>query len=301
MEKDILQMLKSVCPDVKESEPMKYHTTFKIGGAADFFLTPDTKLQIEDTIKLCKEKNIPYFVLGNGSNLLVSDKGIEGVVINIAESFSYANISGTKVVAGAGILLSRLSKILLSSELTGFECASGIPGTLGGAIYMNAGAYGFEMKDVVTSVTYIDENGEIKTACSKELDFGYRKSMFSKRNCVILEIEMEFDTGKKSEILSKINEYTQKRNEKQPVNLPSAGSVFKRPEGYFAGSLIENAGLKGYKIGGAEVSSKHAGFIVNTQNATACDVLDLINHIIKTVEEKFGVRLEPEIKLIGKK
>jgi len=297
---EILEMLRKISHDTVADEPMKNHTSFKIGGPADYFTEPDNVEQIGQIIEFCKNEKLPCFIMGNGSNLLVSDKGIEGVVVNIGDKFSGVEIDGKRVFAGAGILISRFSKILLENELSGLECGSGIPGTLGGGIYMNAGAYGFEMKNVVKSVTYADENGEIKKASGEELDFGYRKSMFTGRNCVIILAEMEFEKGNKEDIKKLMAECTAKRVDKQPLSMPSAGSVFKRPEGNFAGTLIEQAGLKGYSIGGAQVSEKHAGFIVNTGGATADDVLKLIDYIIKTVEEKFEVTLEPEIRLIGR-
>lgn len=301
MDLRFFERLKNICPDAVADEPMHKHTTFRIGGDADYFVIPGDTEDIFNIIKLCKEEKVPYTVVGNGSNLLVSDKGIEGVVICISDLLGKVEIDGTTVTAGAGILLSRLSRVLAGEELSGMECGSGIPGTLGGAIYMNAGAYGFEMKHVVKKVTYLDEEGEIKEACGEELSFGYRRSMFTGRSCVILCAEMEFEKGNLEKIKALMSECTFKRNDKQPTDMPSAGSVFKRPVGYFAGALIEEAGLKGFSIGGAEVSKKHAGFIVNTGGATAKDVTDLIEHIIKTVRERSGVILEPEIKLIGRK
>lgn len=300
MEKIFFDRLLSICPDTVIDEPMKAHTTFKIGGTADYFSCPDNIKAISGIIKLCKEYNIPYFVMGNGSNLLISDDGIDGVVICIEDAISNIRIKEDTVVAGAGVLLSKLAKNARDNSLSGLEFASGIPGTLGGAIYMNAGAYGGEMKDIVKSVKYLDDGGNEKRIDIDELEFGYRKSFFSNKNYIILESELKLDKGNIDEISEKMNELMKKRNSKQPVEMPSAGSVFKRPEGHFAGTLIEEAGLKGYSVGGAEVSEKHAGFIVNKGNATAKDVMDLVEHIQKTVREKFGVELVPEIKLVGR-
>ncbi len=284
--------------EIKKNELMKNHTSFKIGGPADEFCAVKTAREIAEMIEYAKEKGIPYTVIGNGSNLLVSDKGIRGLVIKIARGFDYAEVSGEEINAESGILLSRLANVALGNNLSGMEFASGIPGTLGGAIYMNAGAYGGEMKDIVESVIYL-ENGEIKTACEDELAFGYRKSMFALKNAVIISAKISLKKAKHAEIKAKMEDFKERRTSKQPLSMPSAGSVFKRPERHFAGKLIEDAGLKGFSVGGAEVSEKHSGFIVNTGGATAQDVLDLIDHIQKTVYEKSGVRLETEVKTLG--
>jgi len=280
-----------------KNEPMKNHTSFKIGGPADEFCIAKNEEEIIELISYAKEKNIPYFVMGNGSNLLVSDKGIRGLVINLSGAFSEYEISGDVIKAKSGALLSTLAKAAQRESLTGMEFASGIPGTLGGAIYMNAGAYNGQMSDIVKSVTYL-ENGEIKTLESG-FGFGYRKSVFADMGAIILEAELQLKKGNIDEIKEKTEDLKRRRTEKQPLNLPSAGSVFKRPEGHFAGRLIEAAGLKGYKIGGAAVSGKHAGFIVNTGGATASDVMSLIKHIQSEVKNKFGVELETEVKEVG--
>lgn len=293
------EKLNKICPNTSENEPMSKHTTFRIGGCADFFSAPENSSQLLNILTLCKENQVPYMILGNGSNLLVSDLGIEGVVVSLS-NLSNAEICNTSVFAEAGILMPRLASILMNGGLSGFEKLSGIPGTLGGAIYMNAGAYGSEIKDIVKSVTYIDENLTLQKAFPSELDFGYRKSMFSGTKHIILSAELEFAKKNPDEIKKETAVYTEKRTSKQPLNFPSAGSTFKRPEGYFAGDLIERAELKGYRIGGAEVSEKHAGFIINRQNASAADVMNLIEHIQKTVEEKFSVKLIPEIKITGR-
>ncbi|HAL62814.1 MAG: UDP-N-acetylmuramate dehydrogenase [Firmicutes bacterium] len=283
--------------NVIKNEPMKNHTSFKIGGIADEFCAPSSIEEIVECIKYAKKKNIPYFVIGNGSNILVSDKGIRGLVIKISGEFSRYEICGDIIKAQSGVLLSVLAKAAQKDSLSGMEFASGIPGTLGGAVYMNAGAYGGEMSDIVKSVTYL-ENGEIKKI-ENGFDFGYRKSLFAKIGAVVLEAELQLKKGNTDEIKAKMEDYKVRRTEKQPLNFPSAGSVFKRPEGHFAGGLIEDAGLKGFETGGAKVSEKHAGFIINTGDATASDVLKLIKHIQKTVKEKYGVELETEVKLMG--
>lgn len=297
----MIDKLREISENIKLNEEMKNHTTFKIGGPADIFISAGSAEEIQKVIALCKETGTPCMVMGNGSNMLVSDKGIRGVVLQVGNKMASCRIDGEKVYAEAGILMSALAKKILAAELTGFEFASGIPGTLGGGIYMNAGAYGGELKDIIEEVTYIDENNEIRTAKNAELDFGYRHSMFETGKYVILSCIITLRKGAAEEIKALMSDYMKRRNDKQPVSMPSAGSTFKRPEGYFAGKLIQDAGLMGYCAGGAQVSEKHAGFVVNKGGATAQDVLDLIKHIQKTVKEKFGVDLEPEIRLIGDK
>ena len=280
-----------------KNEPMKNHTTFKIGGFADEFCEAESTEDILSAFEYGRKNKIPVFVMGNGSNLLVSDKGIRGLVLKISDKFSEYTVEGDIINAQSGALLSTLSKAAQKNSLSGMEFASGIPGTLGGAVYMNAGAYGGEMKDIVKSVTYL-ENGKIKRI-ENGFGFGYRKSIFSDTDAVILEAEIKLEKGNADRIKEKMDEFKKRRTEKQPLSLPSAGSTFKRPQGYFAGKLIEDAGLKGYKVGGAAVSEKHSGFVVNTGDATAQDVLRLIRHIQKTVKEKFGVELETEVKIVG--
>lgn len=284
--------------NILKNELMKNHTSFKIGGPADEFCQVTSAEEIQELICYAKEKNIPYTIIGNGSNLLVSDKGIRGLVIKIAKGFDDTEVSGTKITASAGILLSKLAKVALANSLSGLEFASGIPGTLGGAVYMNAGAYDGEMRDVVKSVTYL-EDGKVKTADKEELGFGYRKSRFSDSGCIILSAELELKAGDKDKIAGKMEDFKERRCSKQPLSMPSAGSTFKRPEGYFAGKLIEDSGLKGFGIGGAMVSEKHSGFVVNQGDATAEDVLKLIEYIQKTVKKKFGVTLDTEVKMLG--
>ncbi len=285
--------------NVLVSEPMSKHTSFKIGGPADLFLMPETHGQLRQILTVAKEQNIPLFVMGNGSNLLVGDKGIRGAVVSLYKKMNKIVVDGEKLYAGCGALMSTVASAALSAELEGFEFASGIPGTIGGGIYMNAGAYGFELKDIVESVNYMDSEGNISQISGSDCKFGYRKSIFAEKGYIVLGCIFELKKGNKEQIRERINDFTQRRVTKQPVEKPSAGSVFKRPEGYFAGALIEGEGLKGFSIGGAQVSEKHAGFIINKGDATAKDVLDLVEHIQKTVYEKNGVKLETEIKFVG--
>ena len=288
-----------IASSVKFDEPMKLHTTFKIGGPADVFVEAQNTDEIIALIEYCKQNSIPYMIMGNGSNMLVGDRGIRGVVIQIGKAMNNITIDKETVTAQAGVLMSTLANAILKAELSGFETLSGIPGTLGGGIYMNAGAYGGELKDVIDTVTYIDESGEIITKPNEELDLSYRHSMFETGEYVILSAVLKLKKGSYEEIKAAMQDYNKRRSDKQPISMPSAGSTFKRPEGYFAGKLIQDSGLMGYSIGGAQVSEKHAGFVVNKGGATAADVLALIKHIQDTVEEKFGVCLEPEVRLIG--
>ncbi len=281
-------------------EPMKKHTTFKIGGCADMIIKPSNVNQLMTVIKLIKQFDLPYFVLGNGSNILVSDKGIRGIVIEISSEMAGYAVDGTRITAECGIKLGGLSNVALNANLSGLEFASGIPGTLGGALYMNAGAYGGEMKDIVESVTYFDViKEEVVTIPCEKCEFGYRKSLFSKGDKIILSAVINLKEGSYEAIKGEMAELAKRRNEKQPVDKPSAGSTFKRPEGYFAGTLIQDTGLKGYRVGGAEVSEKHAGFVVNVGDATAEDVKTLIKDVQDKVYDKYGVMLEPEVRFIG--
>lgn len=282
------------------SEEMKKHTSFKIGGPADIFVDCESADDVVTAIDICKKESIPYMILGNGSNLLVSDKGIEGAVIHIGSKMNKIEITDETVVCESGCLLSTLANAVCRESLSGLEFAAGIPGSLGGGVYMNAGAYGGELRDVIESVTYIDSLGNIKTAEKDELDFSYRHSMFSGKDYVILSVTMKLKKGNPDEIRAEMTELNHRRCDKQPLEFPSAGSTFKRPEGHFAGKLIQDAGLMGYSVGGAQVSEKHAGFVINTGDATAEDVLNLIEHIKKTVFEKFQVILEPEVKITGR-
>ena len=280
-------------------EPMAAHTTFRIGGPADYFVMPETVEELANVLKLCREEKVPYFILGNGSNLLVGDKGFSGVVIQLYKNFDGLSIEGTKVTAKSGAMLIRVAKEAAKAGLTGLEFASGIPGTIGGAMVMNAGAYGGEMKDVVTSVTVLTKNGDIKTLSGEEMNFRYRGSVVEEKGYIVLEAVMELAEGKLEEIQARIEELSVQRRTKQPIEYPSAGSTFKRPEGYFAGKLIQDADLRGYQVGGAQVSEKHCGFVINAGGATAADVMQLMQDVSDRVKEQFGVTLEPEVKRIG--
>lgn len=284
---------------IKIDEPLKNHTSFKLGGPADIFVSPGSEKELSDTIKLCTAEFVPYLILGNGTNLIVRDKGIRGVVINVKEAFRDYSIDKNRITAGAGLLLSEVSNIACENELGGLEFASGIPGTLGGAVAMNAGAYGGEMKDVVTKTWYVDKFGTEQVVEGEEHKFGYRKSIIQENGGIVVKAEMRLRPGAKCDIKALVDDFGERRKQKQPLELPSAGSVFKRPEGYFAGKLIEDCGLRGFSIGGAEVSAKHCGFIVNRSNASTDDVLNLISHVQKVVKEKTGVFLETEVKIVG--
>ena len=285
--------------NVRINEPMKNHTTFKIGGPAQYYVTPESVTQIQEVVSLCKDKNISLHVIGNGSNILVGDDGVDGVVLALFNTFSDYEIKDNVITAQAGMSLIKLAVIALREGLTGLEFASGIPGSVGGAVYMNAGAYDGQMKDVVTSVTVLDEAGNIRILGRDELDMGYRTSAVAKHNMIVLQVIIELKAGDKEQIKDRMNQLSELRKQKQPLEYPSAGSTFKRPEGYFAGKLIADAGLKGYSIGGAAVSEKHAGFVVNMGGATAKDVVELTDYIKKRIIEQFGVTLELEIKKIG--
>ena len=278
---------------------MKLHTTFKTGGEAALLVSPDSEKQLSEFLAFCKGEGIKPYIIGNGSNLLVDDCGIDGVVIEIGEGLDYIELENeTTIKAGAGTSLAKLCRFALSNSLSGLEFAFGIPGSVGGAAFMNAGAYGGEMKDVVSKVNHLTSDGKAGFLCGDELSFGYRHSAYSENDFVITSVEYKLQKGEKSEIEAKMNELLQRRKDKQPLEYPSAGSVFKRPEGYFAGALIEQSGLKGKRIGGAMVSEKHAGFIINYDNATTTDVRELISFCQKTVFEKFGVELKTEIRMI---
>ncbi len=280
------------------NEPMSKHTTFKIGGPADIFIKVNSIDELKLLINIKNSYNIPLTVIGNGSNILVKDKGIRGITAKL--NFQDININDDEIEAGSGVLLSKLSRVACENELSGLEFACGIPGNIGGAIYMNAGAYGKEFKEIVVSVNYLDENGNIHIAKNEELEFGYRESIFNKnKDYIILSTVLKLKNANKEEILNKMNENTNNRKEKQPIELPSAGSVFKRNDDYIAAQLIDKCDLKGYNIGDAYVSEKHAGFIVNKGNASAEDVLKLIEHIKKVVNEKYSVDLELELKVVG--
>ncbi len=298
MEK-LIMALKSVARDrVFTDEPMSRHTTFKVGGAADVLVMPSSVDEIIKCMQIFKEYGEDFIIIGKGSNLLVGDGGIRGGVIKLSSDFGAVLCEGNVVNAKSGASLAGVASMCLKNSLTGFEFASGIPGSVGGGVCMNAGAYGGELKDIIRSVT-VFKDGEILRLKGEECDFGYRTSRIMKENMVVLEAEFVLETGDYDSIYSKMKELSSKRNEKQPVEFPSAGSTFKRPEGYFAGKLIQDSGLRGYSIGGAQVSEKHCGFIINKGGATAKDVKDLIEYVKKTVYDKFGVVLEPEIRFVG--
>lgn len=285
--------------NIRRQEPMSLHTTFRIGGPADLFVTPGSIQAVADSIRICKETQTPYAVIGNGSNLLVSDTGYRGVIIQIGRNLNQVSVNGEEIRAQAGAMLSVIAKTALSESLTGFEFASGIPGTLGGAAVMNAGAYGGEMKDVLTEVTVLTREGEIRTVPAGKLEMGYRTSLAAKNGWIILEAVLKFQKGDAEAIRGRMEELKMQRVTKQPLDLPSAGSTFKRPEGYFAGKLIMDAGLRGFTVGGAQISEKHCGFVVNKGGATAEDVRNLICAVQKKVQEEAGVKLEPEVKFLG--
>lgn len=280
-------------------EPMSKHTTFRIGGPADVFAMPETYEQIGEILKLCKAEGLPFFVLGNGSNLLVSDKGYRGVIIQMDRNMQEIRLEGNTIRACAGALLSSIAVAARNASLTGFEFAGGIPGTLGGACVMNAGAYGGEMKDVLKEVMVMTRDGEILTLPAEKLEMGYRTSIIKKMDYLVLEAVISLEKGDEEAIRDRMKELSDLRTQKQPLDLPSAGSTFKRPAGYFAGKLIMDSGLRGCRIGGAQVSEKHCGFVVNADGATAGDVRALMDHVIQVVKEKYGVTLEPEVKFLG--
>ena len=280
-------------------EPMKKHTTFRVGGPADYFVMPKNIEEVQKIVAFCKDAKMPYYVLGNGSNLLVSDAGYRGVIIQIYKSMSEITVEDTTIRAQAGALLSKIGNIALDAELTGFEFAAGIPGAVGGAVVMNAGAYGGEMKDILKSVTVLTTEGEVLTLYNKELELGYRTSIIAKKDYVVLEAEYELQKGSKEDIRAKMDELKVQRVTKQPLEYPSAGSTFKRPEGHFAGKLIQDAGLRGFSVGGAQVSEKHCGFVINKGDATAADIIELMRQVSEKVMQEFGVLLEPEVKMLG--
>lgn len=280
------------------NEPMKKHTTFKIGGNADILILPYTLEQIIECIQICEQNNIEYYVIGNGSNLLVSDKGFRGVIIKLFKNFNKIELDKNIIKVQSGATLSAIAKKAYDNSLKGFEFASGIPGTIGGGVCMNAGAYGGELKDVIKQVTVLEDN-KVTILNNKECEFEYRNSKILKNKLIVLDVSIELEQGNKDEILAKMKENNKIRNEKQPVEYPSAGSTFKRPPNNFAGKLIMEAGLAGKTIGGACISKKHCGFIINNGNATCKDVLELADFACKQVKDKFNINLEKEIRVIG--
>ncbi|MGN0132371.1 MAG: UDP-N-acetylmuramate dehydrogenase [Lachnospiraceae bacterium] len=301
MDTALYEFLKLQVPEecVKRDEPMAKHTTFRVGGNADFFVEISSSEELAKIIRYLKQTERSYFILGNGSNLLVGDKGYEGVILHLGSRFDRVEVEGEVITAQAGALLSTVAKTAAKSGLTGLEFASGIPGTIGGAVVMNAGAYDGEMKKVISRVTVMTEDGEILELDNDTMEFGYRTSIIKNRPFIVLEAQMTLTWGDASAIQEKMEDFCSRRRSKQPLEYPSAGSTFKRPEGYFAGKLIMDAGLRGYRIGGAQVSEKHCGFIINVGNATAADISELMDEVAEKVEEQFSVTLEPEIIRIG--
>jgi UDP-N-acetylmuramate dehydrogenase len=284
---------------IRQNEPMKNHTTFRVGGPADIFLTPSAE-ELPAVLSVCREEQMPVTVIGNGSNLLVGDQGIRGVVICIGSGMRGIRVDGEKIFLEAGVTLAAAAQQAAKAGLTGLEFASGIPGTFGGAVVMNAGAYGGEMKDVIVSVRVISEDGEILTLSKEELDLSYRHSVIPERGYLVIDGELLLTREKDpDQITERMEELKKKRIEKQPLEYPSAGSTFKRPEGYFAGKLIMDAGLRGFSVGGAAVSEKHCGFVINKGNATAADICALMDEVTRIVKEKYAVTLEPEVKKVG--
>lgn len=285
--------------DILLNEPMYKHITFRVGGEAQCLVRISSVKQLAALLPYLKKVGSPYFILGNGSNLLVGDKGYEGVILQLGGNLDRITVEDNRIKAGAGALMSQIARTVLKEKLTGFEFASGIPGTVGGGVVMNAGAYGGEMKQIVKQVTVMNEMGEILELSGEDMEFGYRTSIIKNRPFVVLEVELQLQKGKAEEIRAKMEDLAQRRREKQPLEFPSAGSTFKRPEGYFAGKLIMDTGLRGYSIGGAKVSDKHCGFVINTGNASAADVAEVIQEVQERVKDKFGVVLEKEVIFLG--
>ncbi|WP_288617384.1 UDP-N-acetylmuramate dehydrogenase [uncultured Eubacterium sp.] len=298
--KQIYETLCGICgaEHVLVREPMSRHTTFRTGGPADLLVQPKAE-QIAPILEVCRNEEIPWTVIGNGSNLLVGDGGIRGVVLEIGKQMSDIVIEGTVITAGAGAMLSSIASRVAAAELTGMEFASGIPGSLGGAVVMNAGAYGGEMKDILQKVTVLTPDGTVQTLSVEELELSYRHSIIPEKGYLVISAILKLQQGNADEIQSIMDDLKEKRVSKQPLEYPSAGSTFKRPEGYFAGKLIQDAGLRGFRVGGAQVSEKHCGFIINRDQATSTDICQLMQQVSEIVYEKFGVRLEPEVKKIG--
>lgn len=296
---DINEIEKIISKDkICINEPMSKHTSFKIGGPAECLVKIKTAEELKLILKLAKEQDIPLTIIGNGSNILVSDEGLKGIVLKIEISTFEINAETAQLKVGSGVKLAFIAQKCLKQELAGFEFASGIPGTIGGAIRMNAGAHGKEMKDVVITITYMDRNGEIYTIQNEGANFEYRNSMFADKDYIILEVEMQLEYGNTEDIQAKMTEYATYRKEKQPIEYPSAGSTFKRGADFITAKLIDECGLKGYQIGGAQISEKHAGFIINKENATAEDVIKLMEFTKEQVYNKFGKIIEPEIEVI---
>ena len=296
----VLRKLRKVLREdqIEKQEPLSRHTTFRVGGPADLFLTPDST-QISDVMQILKAHQIPITVIGNGSNLLVGDKGIRGAVIEFGKQIAQIHVEGSKIMAEAGATLAAVAQQAYKAGLSGMEFAAGIPGSVGGAMVMNAGAYGGEMKDIVESVTVLSKDGEVMELSNEQMEFSYRHSCVIGQEYLVLGAVIKLQQEEPEKILAQMEQLREQRVSKQPLEYPSAGSTFKRPEGYFAGKLIMDAGLADYTIGGAAVSKKHCGFVINKGGATAADILALIQHVQQVVKEQSGVELEPEVKLIG--
>ena len=279
-------------------EPMSRHTTFRTGGPADIYIEPSGVEELKQVLDICREENVAYTIIGNGSNLLVGDGGYRGVLISFGKPFAQVTIEGAQVRTGAGALLSAVAKQVLNASLTGFEFAAGIPGTIGGAVVMNAGAYGGELCQVLREATVLTPEGEVKTLPAEELELGYRTSCVQKNGYIVLEAVLQLQPGNADDIRAVMDALASKRREKQPLEYPSAGSTFKRPEGHFAGRLIQDAGLRGFRVGGAQVSEKHCGFVINRDHATSADILSLCRQVQEKVKAQSGVELELEVKLL---
>ena len=285
--------------NIKVDEPMKKHISFKVGGPADFLVKPKTEEELRNVVEFAKKENVPFIVIGNGSNLLVKDGGIRGIVIELSDNFNNYEIDGNIIKAQSGALLAIIGRNAMKNSLTGFEFAAGIPGTLGGALAMNAGAYGGEMKQVVKTVRLMDRDGNIFELSNEEMKFEYRRSLLTTKDYIVLSAVIELQPGNVEEIKEIMADYSNRRSTKQPLNFPSAGSTFKRPEGHFAAKLIDDCGLRGLNLRGAQVSDKHCGFVINSGGATAKDILDLMFIVKSTVNAKFGIMLEEEVKILG--
>ena len=294
--KELLNILDE--ENIKVDEPMKKHISFKVGGPADFLVKPKTEEELRNVVEFAKKENVPFIVIGNGSNLLVKDGGIRGIVIELSDNFNNYEIDGNIIKAQSGALLAIIGRNAMKNSLTGFEFAAGIPGTLGGALAMNAGAYGGEMKQVVKTVRLMDRDGNIFELSNEEMKFEYRRSLLTTKDYIVLSA-VELQPGNVEEIKEIMADYSNRRSTKQPLNFPSAGSTFKRPEGHFAAKLIDDCGLRGLNLRGAQVSDKHCGFVINSGGATAKDILDLMFIVKSTVNAKFGIMLEEEVKILG--
>ena len=301
MRQGLIQKISQYIPEnrILRQEPMRLHTTFRVGGPAALFLELQSEQEFRDILTLLHAEEEDYFTVGNGSNLLISDTGYNGVILHPSKNFGDVRVEGERLICESGATLAAIARIALEQELTGFEFAAGIPGSLGGAIVMNAGAYDGEMKQVVETVKLITPEGEIITKDSEEMEFSYRHSILKEKPYLVLSVTIKLRKGEKEQIKARMEELAQKRREKQPLEYPSAGSTFKRPEGYFAAKLIQDAGLRGLMVGGAQVSEKHCGFVINKNQATAKDIYELMKRVQEQVKEKYGVMLEPEVICLG--